>query len=120
MQRLALVLLAILIPVQIAWASAHSVRGHSADGAGYHVHEHDHGAGVEHDHGDAAASGDAGASIPAEDEHSAHYHPVFTVVIALPASQPERILAFAAALPPLDTFASHTPALFDRPPAALA
>jgi hypothetical protein len=101
-QRLTLLLLAILIPVQLAWASAHSVRGHSVDGAGYHVHE------------------DAGSSTPAEDEHSAHYHPVLTFVIALPASQPERILAFAAALPPLDTFASHTPALFDRPPAALA
>lgn len=131
-RRFFILFLALLFPLQSAWSAAQAFDGHLNGGslAGLHGHDHDH----EHAHDgaahDGAGQGDAVASAPAPDalgggspthgddgHHGCHVHTVFSMI------PPDRLVGpahDAAALPPPffpTPFASHIPALFDRPPA---
>lgn len=120
--RIAVLLLAILVPFQLAWAGAQGMLGHAGSGpvAGYHVHDHDHGPDGHSHSGDEAGDEVGPGPASGDEEHAGHFHPVFPVVIAAPASQPTRAIAGAKALAPLEGFASHMPPPLDRPPTARA
>ncbi|HRH71644.1 MAG TPA: hypothetical protein PLM62_01040 [Zoogloea sp.] len=121
MRRFLAILLMFLMPLQVTWAAAAALHGHFDDDETvslYHVHDHDHYSVAHHDDGDEAARLLAADNHDA-DHHEGHFHPAFTMFVV------EARLNIATPQPaihppwPLQSFSSHIPPLFDRPPLAL-
>lgn len=124
MRRLVLIVLMMLVPLQAAWAAGHAAYGHHDGGAGSserHILDHGHDGMGDHTHavGDELTGADSGGNSPqaGNGHHGCHLHPAFSVMLPTPTGK----MAFSTAnlLPPHSAarFASHTPPLFDRPPA---
>lgn len=126
MRRLIAILLMLLVPLQFAWSAIGNVHGHFGDAGaalGFHVHDDGHG----HNHGGAGGDDRDGgiANGLAQDHdgdchHDGHYHPVFSLLLPEHRLRLGLALADGPPLPPLPSFTSHIPALFDWPPSVPA
>lgn len=121
MRRFIAILLMFLMPLQVTWAASAALHGHFDDDETvslYHVHDDDHHGVAHHDDGDEAA-GLLAADNHDGDHHEGHFHPAFSMCLievrpSLTAPQPEIHPPW-----PEQSFSSHIPPLFDRPPLAL-
>lgn len=123
MYRVLAILLMLLVPLQVAWSSVESVRGHlDGEASEYSFHHHD--GGHAHHHGaepadhDGLLAGGIHNSHNDDGHHDGHCHPVFSMLVI----EPDLKLSSASPDGPpvrrLYTFTSYTPLLFDRPPSA--
>jgi len=120
MRRFLAILLMFVMPLQVTWAAVASLHEHFDNDETvflFHYHDDDHHDVAHHDDGDD----DSGllAEDHHDDHHEGHFHPLFSMFVMEPSvnvglPQPE-----AHSPGPVQSFSSHIPPLFDRPPLAL-
>lgn len=122
MRRFLAILLMFLMPLQVTWAAAAALHGHFDDDGTvslFHYHDdHDHHGDAHHDDG-SDATGLTGAEHHDVEHHEGHFHPVFTMFIVEPNVNLGLPLPDAHPPWPAQSFSSHIPPVFDRPPLAL-
>jgi hypothetical protein len=117
-------LLALLIPLNAAFAAAGGIcdalegkAQHTAH-MGHHTHVHDH----DHDGADTAGNVDPGgatdSSQHASDHHHSHVHPAFSSMLSVPIGLNLPIATSAPPAPSVETFVSAIPSQLERPPRA--